>query len=108
MSSHAWYLRLAWLAHWTLRCCLSRYQHCKDLTTKALRIIWDLARATVLIIIKLMVIAYRLTIGKMETDIKETTVPDLIRSNNYKVRVRLRLQSESIKFKCDRWRLIRW
>ena len=100
MSSQAWYLRMERLGQWTLRCCLSRYQHCKDLSTKALRIIWELARATVLIIIKLMVISYRLTIGNMETDMKETTVPDLIREHNYQVRINLTVHSQRV-FSCN-------
>ena len=88
MVSQAWYLGLVRLGHWTVQCCLDRYQRCKLLASQALVILWHLIRAVVLIIYKLLVISYRLTIGRMKTKEEETTVPDLIRANNYEVRLK--------------------
>ena len=68
-----------------LQFCLHRYHQCKIILTKAVRIIWGLSVATVLILYKLLVISYRLTLGMSDAEKEEITVPDLIRSHNYKV-----------------------
>ena len=82
-EDRAW-TQLTGAATVTLQYCLNRYQQCNQLITRAVRIIWDLTFATILILYKLVVISYRLTVGMRRTE--ESTVPDLIRSNNYKVR----------------------
>ena len=96
MVSQAWYLGLVRLGHWTVQCCLDRYQRCKLLASQALVILWHLIRAVVLIIYKLLVISYRLTIGRMKTKEEETTVPDLIRANNYEMRLKGHVRSKDM------------
>ena len=68
-----------------LQFCLHRYHQCNILLSKAVRITWGLSVATVLILYKLLVISYRLTLGMSETEKEEITVPDLIRSHHYQV-----------------------
>ena len=67
-----------------LQFCLQRYQQCSILLTRTVRIVWGLTVATVLILYKLLVISYRLTVG-MTGQEEELTVPDLIRSHQYQV-----------------------
>ena len=46
---------------------------------------WDLVFAVTLMLYKLIVIFYRLTLGRFRSEMEESTVPDLIESHGYKV-----------------------
>ena len=74
------YIRLSRLL--ILQCSQSKY-HLKF--NQLLRIIGELTLAIIFMLYKLVIISYRLSVGMLQTEREETTVPDLIRSNNYKV-----------------------
>ena len=50
----------------------------------------DFVIAVILIVYKLFVVAYRLTLGMIKDAHEETTVPDLIKANGYQVNTTLR------------------
>ena len=72
----------AWMP---LQYCLYRYQHCNILLTNTVRLVWGFILAIILILYKLLVISYRLSVGMGEGEKEEVTVPDLIRSHHYEV-----------------------
>ena len=73
-------------AGWQLWTAALQYQHqVTSVCSDGAALTRDLVIAVVLIIYKLFVVAYRLTLGMIKDGHEETTVPDLIKANGYQV-----------------------
>ena len=68
-----------------LQYCLHQYHTTKSVTCQLIILVRDLLVALILLLYKLFVITYRLTLGMIRDDTEETTVPDLIKSHGYQV-----------------------
>ena len=68
-----------------LQYCLHQYHTTKSVTSQLVIFVRDLLVALILLLYKLFVITYRLTLGMIRDDTEETTVPDLIKSHGYQV-----------------------